>query len=115
MEILDTTDEAIGFVAIEANIEEYDIPEGETLNLSPEELAELNRKELEECNRVAKINSEERERLLEPIRYALLRKDAYQKLNQDELRYNDMMNGTNTWGEAIELIKETYPKPVEGQ
>lgn len=44
--------------------------------------------------------------------YARLRKAEYDLLNQDELRYDDMVNGTNTWGEAIEAIKAKYPKPV---
>jgi hypothetical protein len=37
---------------------------------------------------------------------------AYQELNQDEMRYDDMVNGTNTWGEAIESIKLAHPKPT---
>jgi hypothetical protein len=41
-----------------------------------------------------------------------LRAREYSKLNQDELRYDDMVNGTNTWGEAIEAIKVKYPKPL---
>ena len=44
--------------------------------------------------------------------YARLRKAEYDLLNQDEMRYDDMVNGTNTWGEAIEAIKAKYPKPT---
>jgi len=36
----------------------------------------------------------------------------YAKLNQDELRFDDMMNGTITWKYAILAIKAKYPKPV---
>jgi len=36
----------------------------------------------------------------------------YAKLNQDELRFNDMMNGTTTWKDAVLAIKAKYPKPV---
>ena len=43
-------------------------------------------------------------------KYILSRIEAYRKLNQDELRYDDMIDGTNTWGEAIESIKAKYPK-----
>jgi len=43
--------------------------------------------------------------------YQRLRKAEYTKLNQDELRFDDMMNGTETWKEAILTIKEKYPKP----
>jgi hypothetical protein len=45
--------------------------------------------------------------------YRDTRKVAYAELNQDEMRYDDMVNGTNTWGEAIEAIKAKYPKPGE--
>ena len=45
--------------------------------------------------------------------YKTLRKAAYIELNQDELRYEDTVNGTNTWGEAIEAIKAKYPKSEE--
>jgi len=48
---------------------------------------------------------------LQKTKYQRLRKAEYNKLNQDEMRYDDMVNGTNTWGEAIEAIKEKYPKP----
>jgi len=43
--------------------------------------------------------------------YARLRKAEYDKLNQDEMRYDDAKNGTNTWIEAIDAIKAKYPKP----
>ena len=42
--------------------------------------------------------------------YIRLRSAAYSKLNQDEMRYDDLINGTNTWVEAIEAIKQKYPK-----
>ena len=40
-----------------------------------------------------------------------LRKAEYDKLNQYDLMYYDKVNGTDTWGEAIEAIKDKYPKP----
>jgi hypothetical protein len=40
-----------------------------------------------------------------------LRAAEYAKLNQYEMMYNDKINGTNTWGEAIEAIKLKFPKP----
>lgn len=43
--------------------------------------------------------------------YQRLRKTEYDKLNQDELRYNDLVNNTNIWVEAINEIKSKYPKP----
>ena len=43
--------------------------------------------------------------------YARLRKIEYDKLNQYELMYDDQINGTTTWQDAIEAIKAKYPKP----
>lgn len=43
--------------------------------------------------------------------YSRNRKKEYLELNQNELRYDDLINNTNTWGEAIEAIKLKYPKP----
>jgi hypothetical protein len=36
---------------------------------------------------------------------------AYQELNQDEMRFDDQVNGTTTWVDAINAIKTSYPKP----
>ena len=46
------------------------------------------------------------------LQYARNRKEAYLKLNQDELRYDDLVNGTSTWTDAIEAIKLEFPKEV---
>jgi len=43
--------------------------------------------------------------------YQRLRKAEYAKLNQDEMRFDDEMNGTTTWIDAILEIKNKYPKP----
>lgn len=45
------------------------------------------------------------------MEYSRLRKREYLKLNQFELQYNDSVNGTTTWIDAIEAIKLKYPKP----
>ena len=45
--------------------------------------------------------------------YQRKRKAEYNKLNQYDLMYQDKVNGTNKWGEAIEAIKAKYPKPTE--
>ena len=39
------------------------------------------------------------------------RKSEYSKLNQDELRYDDEVNGTTIWIDTIKEIKERFPKP----
>ena len=36
---------------------------------------------------------------------------AYALLNQDEMRYDDIINGTTTWVDAINAIKLEHPKP----
>ena len=42
--------------------------------------------------------------------YARSRKEAYDLLNQDEMRYDDLINSTTTWQDAIAAIKTEYPK-----
>ena len=43
--------------------------------------------------------------------YARSRKAEYDALNQFEMQYDDKLNGTTTWDDAIEAIKAKYPKP----
>jgi len=43
--------------------------------------------------------------------YSRDRKDRYDKLNQDEMRYDDMINNTTTWRDGISAIKADHPKP----
>lgn len=43
--------------------------------------------------------------------YSRLRKAEYDKLNQDEMRFDDEINNTTTWVDTILAIKEQYPKP----
>jgi len=42
--------------------------------------------------------------------YARSRKVKYDLLNQDEMRYDDLINSTTTWQDAIAAIKQEYPK-----
>ena len=42
--------------------------------------------------------------------YSRSRKVEYDKLNQFELMYDDKVNSTDKWGEAIVAIKLKYPK-----
>ena len=44
-------------------------------------------------------------------KYKIDRKAEYDKLNQDEMRFDDLVNGTTTWQDAIIAIKNKYPKP----
>ena len=43
--------------------------------------------------------------------YSRLRKAKYDLLNQDEMRYDDMINNTTTWRDSIAAIKAAHPKP----
>ena len=42
--------------------------------------------------------------------YARSRKAKYDLLNQDEMRYDDLINSTTTWQDAISAIKLEHPK-----
>mgnify|MGYP003649498785 FL=1 len=45
------------------------------------------------------------------LEYSRLRKAKYDLLNQDEMRYDDMVNNTTTWRDGIAAIKTAHPKP----
>lgn len=40
------------------------------------------------------------------------RRAEYAKLNQDELRFDDEINGTTVWIDTIKEIKKRFPKPT---
>jgi hypothetical protein len=42
--------------------------------------------------------------------YARNRKAEYDKLNQFEMQFDDQLNGTTTWVDAISAIKQEFPK-----
>ena len=42
--------------------------------------------------------------------YARNRKAEYDKLNQFEMQFDDQLNNTTTWVDAINEIKARYPK-----
>ena len=42
--------------------------------------------------------------------YQRLRRSEYNKLNQDEMRFDDLINDTTTWVDSIKAIKAKYPK-----
>jgi hypothetical protein len=43
--------------------------------------------------------------------YARTRKAKYDLLNQNEMRYDDLVNNTTTWRDGIAAIKAAHPKP----
>ena len=44
------------------------------------------------------------------LEYSRNRKSAYDLLNQDEMRYDDVKNSTTTWVDAIDAIKQEFPR-----
>tara|TARA_R110002072_G_scaffold300369_1_gene477677 strand:+ start:538 stop:843 length:306 start_codon:yes stop_codon:yes gene_type:complete len=44
------------------------------------------------------------------LEYSRLRKAKYDLLNQDEMRFDDQVNSTTTWVDAINAIKAAHPK-----
>ena len=50
------------------------------------------------------------EPIIIPPTYQELRRSEYNKLNQDEMRFDDLINSTTTWVDSIKAIKDKYPK-----
>jgi len=46
----------------------------------------------------------------EASQYSRDREVEYAKLNQDEMRFDDVINGTTVWVDTIKSIKAMYPK-----
>jgi hypothetical protein len=44
------------------------------------------------------------------LAYARSRKEEYDKLNQWEMQFDDNRDGTTTWVDSINEIKERFPK-----
>ena len=44
------------------------------------------------------------------LSYARSRKQEYDKLNQFEMQFDDQRDGTSTWVDSINEIKERFPK-----
>ena len=57
-----------------------------------------------------KINDPFSQELHDAQEYARNRKAEYDALNQFDMQYEDEMNGTTTWKDAITAIKTKYPK-----
>ena len=47
---------------------------------------------------------------LASTQYARNRKAEYDKLNQFEMQFDDQRDGTTTWVDAINAIKQEFPK-----
>ena len=47
-----------------------------------------------------------------PAPYVAKRREEYDKLNQFEMQFDDQRDGTTTWVDAINGIKDKYPKEI---
>ena len=56
------------------------------------------------------IDKEAVDSWVNPMAYSELRRAKYNLLNQDEMRFDDLVNSTTTWQDAIVAIKLEYPK-----
>ena len=56
-----------------------------------------------------KVN--ELQAVYDALDYSRVRKAKYDLLNQDEMRYDDLINNTTTWRDGIAEIKVAHPKP----
>lgn len=46
--------------------------------------------------------------------YAIARRDAYPSIkDQLDMMFHDQVNGTTTWKDAIQAVKDANPKPTE--
>ena len=61
---------------------------------------------LELSNEVTRLQT-----VYDGLDYSRVRKAKYDLLNQDEMRYDDLVNNTTTWRDAIAAIKAAHPKP----
>jgi hypothetical protein len=57
----------------------------------------------------AKVVADEKKRV-DAMTYKEKRKMEYDRLEQFEMQYDDKINNTTTWVDAIKAIKATYPK-----
>ena len=79
--------------------------DGSQDHLISEELVFINDADL------ATFRAEEAQAIQDALTYAEKRKEKYDLLNQDEMRYDDVKNSTTTWVDAIDAIKAAHPKP----
>ena len=74
------------------------------------ERVELTADEIAECDARDAVWAEE-QIIFVATQYSRDRKAKYDLLNQDEMRFDDQVNGTTTWVDAINAIKAAHPKP----
>jgi hypothetical protein len=93
------------FTETVAEITKYQVKDGRNFVISADGVVgEEQKRDMTTDEKTAKDASD-------AIEYKHLRKTKYDELNQYELMYDDKVNSTDTWGEAIEAIKAAHPKP----
>lgn len=87
---------------------------GREIGLRLDEYVYIDTKEkVEDENMVLALKmKQEKEAELKATEYQRLRKQEYDKLNQFAMQYDDSVNGTTTWIDAINEIKAKYPKYI---
>jgi hypothetical protein len=98
---------------VKAAVKEPDTPYVEPQPIDPTDLDETVETYVEHIDDVKAKEIIETINEPEPYDYVKLRKAEFDKLNQFEILYDDLMNDTCVWAELIEGIKEKYPKPEE--
>ena len=61
-------------------------------------------------NDTVSLRASEMEAEYDSQEYARNRKQEYDQLNQFEMQFDDQLNGTTTWQDAINEIKARHPK-----
>ena len=93
------------FTETVVEISKYEVKDGTKFVISSDGVVgEEQKRDMTDDEKTAKDASD-------AVAYKWLRKNKYDELNQYELMYDDKVNSTDTWGEAIEAIKKAHPKP----
>ena len=94
--------------SLAGNITAFDIDGGAILNWDTGEIPTgvTQPTALELSNEVTRLQA-----VYDSQLYARTRKAKYDLLNQDEMRYDDLVNNTTTWRDGIAAIKAAHPKP----
>ena len=93
------------FTETVAEITKYEVTDGSDFVISADGVVAVEKKrDMTAGEKKAKDDGD-------AIAYKMDRKMKYDQLNQYELMYDDKVNSTDTWGEAIEAIKKAHPKP----
>ena len=77
----------------------YKFSDGEIVELTPAEISEVEDREAAEAQRLAEV------------KYKLDRSAAYAPIaDQLDMMYWDSVNGSRTWLDHVEAVKEAHPK-----